>query len=133
MVGRQRQLERRAIQLGAPERLGIGVSARVAVLDLPQGEIRVLQPLRRPRRRAARAQRLVVGRELGEQEPERPAIGDDMVGHQAQHVPARRRCSARTSGAVSRAGGSNRISGIRSQKSANGTTPVPSSAARRRR
>jgi len=53
---------------------------------LPPGEIRVLHGQVRQGRRPARSERRVQPAQLVEQHLGRPAIGDEVVHHQAQHM-----------------------------------------------
>ena len=77
----QRQRRGGTGQLGSPEAFGRRIPAFLCVLDLPDGEVDVLDWRFGGNRATAPADRLVVRRQLVEQDPKRPAVSDDVVYH----------------------------------------------------
>ena len=90
VVGRQRQGHGRAGQNVAPVPLVVGVPARVPALLLPEREVAVLhREVDQPGGRTGKAGG-VAGGQFPEQQPERPAVGHDVVHGEDEHVPFRR-------------------------------------------
>ena len=94
MIGRGLD-DRRAVQIGQPPgELLLPVSELrrqhlpVQPVALPLGEVRVLERELGERRRPPGAEGLVEDRELAREQPRGPAVGDDVVHHDEQHVLA---------------------------------------------